>query len=180
MSTTVSSVRLLEAKTAMLLHVPFFASLLLDMMQLYIGKFPDKFPPGNETAATDGKHIWIDEDFFDSLSLPEAVFLLCHEVGHAMWDHLPRGKRHLDLGFEGREFNPRLWNMAGDYVINDMLIEAKVGVMPKCGLHDTDRGKQDSLVDDVYRGLEKEEKNNPGSVEGDSMDVHVLVPGLGD
>lgn len=170
------SIRLMEAKTAMLLHVPFFASLLLDMMTVFIGKFPDKFPPGNETAATDGKRIWIDEDFFDKLSLPEAVFLLCHEVGHAMWAHLARGKRYLDLGFEGKKFDPRLWNIAGDYVINDMLVQANIGSMPKMGLHDTDRGTHEDLVDDVYRKLYKEEQKNPGSVKGDSMDIHILTP----
>lgn len=54
-----------EVKTAMLLHVPFFASILLDMMTVKIGKFPDVFPPGmKNTAATNGKTIWFDTDFF--------------------------------------------------------------------------------------------------------------------
>ena len=47
-----------EVKTAMLLHVPFFASILLDMMHIKIGKFDNVFPPGMQhTAATDGKNI---------------------------------------------------------------------------------------------------------------------------
>ena len=170
---------LTAAKTAMLLHVPFFASLLLDMMKLHVGKFPDKFPPGNETAATDGKNIWMDEDFIEKLTLPELVFVLCHEVGHAMWQHMARGKRYFDLGFEGNKFDPRLWNVAGDYVINDMLVQAHIGAMPSMGLHDIKRATQSDLVDDVYKKLYKMEKDNPGSVNGDSMDVHILDLGTG-
>ena len=103
-----------EVKTAMLLHVPFFASLLLDMMKVKIGKFEGVFPPGmNHTAATDGQTIWFDQDFFEKLKLPERVFVMCHEVGHAMWAHLARGKQYLDCGFEGEPFDPGRWNRAG-------------------------------------------------------------------
>lgn len=165
---TTDNQQLMAAKTAMLLHVPFFASLLLDMMILKVGKF-DIFPPGNATAATDGKHIWIDEDFMKTLSLPEIVFLICHEVGHAMWGHMSRGKKYLDVGFEGRPFSPMLWNVAGDFIINDMLVQAKIGTMPSCGLHDTNIAGQSDLLDDVYRKLEQRCKNNSkgGGMKGD-------------
>jgi hypothetical protein len=102
------NLRWLEVKTSMLLYVPFFASLLMDMMKVKIGKFPGLFPPGNETAITDGRNVWIDRDFLSSLTLPEAVFLVCHEIGHAMWMHMSRGKQYLDMGFEGRQFDPWL------------------------------------------------------------------------
>jgi len=154
--------KLTECKTAMLLHCPFFASLLLDMMKIEIGKFPQIFPPGNETMATNGKRIWIDEDFMSTLKLPEAVFVMCHEVGHAMWSHMPRGKHYKDVGFDGNKFDPRLWNHAGDYVINDMLIESKVGKMPKIGLHDTSIATSGDLVDDVYRKLLKQQQQQGG------------------
>ncbi len=66
-------------KTALLLHVPFFASLLLDIMDVRIGKFDHLFPQGNATMATDGKTIYIDEDFLSGLKLENAVFGVCHE-----------------------------------------------------------------------------------------------------
>ena len=159
--------KLTEVKTAMLLHTPFFASLLLDMMKVKLGKFPNVFPPGNETMATNGKTIWVDEDFIQKLKLPEAVFVMCHEVGHAMWMHMSRGKDYSDSGFDGKPFNPRLWNIAGDYVINDMLVEAKVGKMPKIGLHDPSIGKAGDVVDDVYRKLLK---NPPTGGSGQGND----------
>lgn len=166
--------RLTEVKTAMLLHTPFFASLLLDMMVILLGKFPKVFPPGNETMATNGKKIWIDEDFLAKLKLPEAVYVLCHEVGHAMWLHMPRGKAYMDSGIgpDGKPFNPRVWNMAGDYVINDMLNEARVGKMPSMGLADKNIGTAEDMIDDVYRKLMEQQQqppNGPGEGEpGDS------------
>lgn len=150
--------KLTETKTAMLLHTPFFASLLLDMMRIRLGKFPEIFPPGNETMATDGKTIYVDEDFLMELKLPEAVFVMCHEVGHAMWSHMSRGKRYLDIGFDGAPFNPKLWNIAGDYVINAMLVKSNIGKMPKVGLHDVSIAQGDEMVDDVYRKLLKKQK----------------------
>jgi len=168
--TTAENRKMTEVKTAMLLHVPFFASLLLDMMEIKVGKFLNVFPPGNETAATDGKTIYIDEDFLDSMPLPEAVFVICHEVGHAMWQHMGRGKRYHDGGFEGAPFNPRAWNYAGDYVINDMLVKSKIGKMPGLGLLNP-QYTSEMLVDDVYREVMK----NPPQDDG-GFDTHILAP----
>lgn len=155
--------RFTEMKTGMLLHTPFFASLMLDTMTLKLGKFR-----GVDTAGTDGRTIWFDEDFLASLSLPEAVFLCCHEIGHAMFLHMERGRRYMDMGFDGKPFIPALFNDAADYVINDMLVKSKVGDMPKGGLIDK-RFTNDMLVDDVYRELLKEQppQGGKGQDQGD-------------
>lgn len=169
-----------EVKTAMLLHVPFFASLLLDMMTVKIGKFENVFPQGmNHTAATDGKTIWFDKDFFEKLKLPERVFVMCHEIGHAMWSHMSRGKHYFDTGFDGKPFNSGRWNRAGDYVINDMLDKCKVGKIPPNCLHNTDIAVSGDLVDDVYRKLEDDpnDGDGPGQGEGGSMDHHIYKSG---
>src|SRR5262245_58044286 len=141
-----------EIKVAMLVHVPFFSSLLFDMMDVQIGKFPHIFGGLTPTAATDGKRIYIDEDFLSGLKLPESVFLVCHEIGHAMWMHMARAKGYSDLGFEGEQFDPRRWNHAGDYVINDMLKTSQIGEMPKGGLHNS-KYPHTMQVEDVYRDL---------------------------
>lgn len=146
-----------EAKAALLLNVPFFAALMLDMMVTRIGKFPEVFGPHTPTMATNGKTIWIDEDFIQSLTVAETVFVLCHEICHAMWKHMARGKYFQDNGFECRPFNPFIWNMAGDYVNNDMLVKSKIGKMPKMGLIDP-KYTFEMLVDDVYRKLFEEQK----------------------
>lgn len=147
--------RLTESKTALLLSQPFFAALMLDMMTVKIGKFPQVFGGNAPTLATNGKTIWVDEDFIESLTVSEACFVLCHEIGHAMWQHMSRGKLYADMGFDDKPFDHKLWNVAGDFVINDMLVKSKIGKMPKLGLLDR-KYSYEMLVDDVYRDLLQE------------------------
>jgi predicted metal-dependent peptidase len=176
-----------EIKVAMIVHVPFFSSLLFDMMDVQVGKFPHIFGGLPPTAATDGRRIYIDEDFLSKLKLPEGVFLVCHEIGHAMWMHMARAKHYKDMGFEGEPFDARRWNYAGDYIINDMLKESGIGEMPQGGLHDR-KYTHMMQAEDVYRdlkdkmpprrtitvsigqgGMQAEDDGNDGS----GMDVHI-------
>ncbi len=165
--------RLTETKAGLLLNQPFFAALLLDMMTIEVGKFPQIFGGNTPTMATNGVKIWIDEDFIQKLTVNEAMFVLCHEIGHAMWLHMQRGKKYLDMGFDGMPFSPQLWNIAGDYIINDMLVKSEIGKMPKIGLLD---GKYtyDMVVDDVYRQLLQKSKcsscGGTGKQEGSGND----------
>jgi predicted metal-dependent peptidase len=173
-------------KTALLLHVPFFASLLLDIMDVRIGKYDHLFPPGAATMATDGKTIYIDEEFLSGLKLEEAVFGVCHEIGHAMWEHMSRGKVYQDTGFDGKEFYPMLWNVAADYLINDMLVESKVGAIKR----DKDgnpewllspKYKSTMSAEEVYRDLFKGAKVKGqlqlGDGQGKGQDVHIFDTG---
>jgi predicted metal-dependent peptidase len=64
-------------------------------------------------AATDGKGIVYNYDFFSSLSVKQRVTLICHELLHILLGH------HLRL--RGRDHE--LWNVATDYVINLILVE---------------------------------------------------------
>src|SRR3990172_1800071 len=158
-----------ELKTALLLYMPFFASLLLDKMAVKIGKF-EVLAPFN-TAGTNGKIIYIDEDYFKTLKLVEAVFLVCHEIAHAMWMHMDRGKRYLDAGIgpDGKyKFVPLLWNIAADFVINDMLVTAKIGKHPKGALLNP-KYSGSMLVEDVYKDLVKECKDKEKG-QGESSD----------
>ena len=175
--TRITNPKFLEVKTAMLLHMPFFASLLLDIMQVKVGKFPGLFPPGQkETAATDGKWIYFDEDFLNSLTTKEAVGLTCHEVSHAMWEHMARGKHYLDLGFDGEPFQPILWNIAGDYIINDMLIKSGM-TLPEGGCVDP-QYTMDMAIEDVYRALRKRQKEQQKKGKGKGQPGESGIPGV--
>ena len=92
------------------------------------------------TACTDGIVLIVNPKFFLSLTLQEQVFLLEHESYHVAFMHMGR--------VEKRDF--RLWNMATDYVINLMLVEAN-GVMPEGGL--LDRKYQNFTSEEVYQDL---------------------------
>jgi predicted metal-dependent peptidase len=166
---TTASTRMTEIKSALLLNQPFFASLLLDLMEVKVGKFPEIFGQNEPTMATNGKTIWVDEDFLVKMTLKEGAFVLAHEIGHAMWQHMQRGKMYMDAGFEGTRFSPMLWNIAGDYVINDMLVKSGIGKMPKQGLLDA-KYEYTMTVDEVYRDLLEEHGDSGGSDSSDGED----------
>lgn len=166
--------RYTEIKTAMLVHVPFFSSLLFDMMDVQVGKFPDIFNGRPPTAATDGKRIFIDEDFLSKLKLPECVGLVCHEIGHAMWMHMARAKHYADMGLQGEPFDARRWNHAGDYVINDMLTKSGLR-LPDGGLLDK-KYTCDMMVEDVYADLKDKMPPPPPNGGDGCIDVHIHAP----
>lgn len=73
------------------------------------------------TGATDGKVIYINENFFDELTPKQRVFLIAHEIWHIALMHMHR------LGSR----NPQIWNMAADYVINALLIKENYEFIPE-------------------------------------------------
>lgn len=102
-----------------------------------------------ETAATDGINLFFNPEFFLGLDPDQRIFLILHEVMHNVYDHLTR------VGFR----DPTTWNEAGDFVINDELIQRNFK-MPPVGLHDTQyRGMS---TDEVYSIL-IDKKNKGGS-----------------
>lgn len=108
-----------KAKATLVLDHPFFASIICSMP---IIEDESLNPP---TMATNGKWVRYHPEFVDESTLQEVVFVLCHEVGHCMFSHMfRRGQR-----------NHKRWNIAGDYIINDMLVNDKVGHMPALALH---------------------------------------------
>ena len=64
-----------------------------------------------ETAATDGKTIFINQDYLTSLSSSEQNALLLHEVLHMALLHCIR------IGGRDRH----IWNIAADIVVNGLI-----------------------------------------------------------
>ena len=82
----------------------FFAALMM-----FANIYPSK---KIDTAATNGKDIYVNEDFLKSLKSKEQNALLLHEVLHVALLHVPRiGSR-----------DKRVWNIAADIVVNDLII----------------------------------------------------------
>ena len=116
------------------------------------------------TACTDGKVIRFNPDFLLSLNKHEQVGLCVHEVMHVYSKHhLRRGNR-----------NPTLWNVAADYFINQVIVDAiqmerlhrgKTGPRASCmALPDG------ALIDDRFRGMSTEQIYDILSEEGDQPD----------
>ena len=155
---------------------PFFATFLLSTMRLVE---TDTLP----TAGTDGRTIWINPEFFAAKPAAEREFVLAHEVLHAIFDHMGRGKLYAQTGF-GPDLKPwshRKYNIVADFVINDVLKQSGVGSCPADALVN---GKYDAtwVVDDAYVDYDMEDEP-PGDGEGPGQghggfDVH-MEPGPG-
>lgn len=95
-----------KARSAMIIDQPFFGALALRLDIVERTDIP--------TMAVDGKRMfynpkWVEQQ--DAVTLKSAV---AHEVMHCVFDHcVRRGSRH-----------PRKWNIAGDFVINDVIKDA--------------------------------------------------------
>lgn len=122
---------------------------------------------GIPTACTDGVNKRYGKDFIEKLSLAELGGLVLHENGHVMLKHIPR---HKDLIKQ----NPRLANVAMDFVINAIIMEISKKVpdlvkLPKGGLYDAKyHGWSVRQVwDDLVKRMEQE-KQRPNGQQGQS------------
>lgn len=68
------------------------------------------------TAATDGSHIYFNPALLELCSKDDIVFLFAHEILHNCLDHIYRGK--------GKNHN--IWNIATDFVVNNILLSTDI------------------------------------------------------
>lgn len=143
-----------RAKVALALDHPFFASILMKRKLIARDDIP--------TAAVDQRgQIYYNPKFVESLTVPQCVFLLAHEVGHVIGQHAAR------LGSR----NAKKWNIAGDAWINDMLRAADVGEFIAGGV--AMPGSKDRTVDEIYNELPDPTDGNgkgPGGIGDDLLD----------
>lgn len=126
-----------RARVKMLLDYP-----LLGQPLLHLQPQPVKWCG---TAATDGRYLYYNEEFVESLDRSRLVFLLGHEVLHAILDHIfRRGKR-----------DKALWGMAVDYIANDILIKSKIGTPIEGALHHPAYNSDIYIAEEVYALLER-------------------------
>jgi predicted metal-dependent peptidase len=156
-----------DAVSALLFSQPFFGTLLMKMQHVEDRTLN---PP---TACVNGREVRYHPDFFDKLTLDEAVFVVAHEVMHLAWMHLPRLRHYLRQGAgpDGKPLDTRLFNMAMDYPVNASLTVAKVGVMPKLGCLDMQRFPAEMSPEEVYIELRKDQKKGK-EPKGEAMDGH--------
>jgi predicted metal-dependent peptidase len=118
-------------------------------------------------AATDGAQLLFKPSQFFKLTLMERVFAVCHEISHCVADHCGMGyqmkkRGEIVMGNKKLEYDPMHANIVQDYIINDMLIDAKFGTFNKNWLHDTNIATfKDDWVE-VYFKTYKKRKKPPG------------------
>ena len=146
--------RLSKAKTTVMLEHPFWGSLIMNM--------PFHLDENIPTACTNGQWIKFNPHFLADKTDENIKWILAHEIAHPMFDHCTRrGDR-----------DPYKWNEAGDYVINQVLEDEKIGVKPSGVLFDPDLYKKgDGITDRIYNLLPDTPEDEQGfGGEGQPMD----------
>lgn len=163
-----------DTRAAFIWHCPAFTHILYTMMNKNNNEHIAIFTREVPVAATDGQHVLINPDEFFKLSLNERIFVVAHEVSHGIFGHVemlfklqmqgkvcyPDGK---ELPFENDTFQHAM-----DYVINDMLVESKIGQYKDTWLHDPTIATHMDSVLTAYRRLYQQNQQN-GSGGGASQ-----------
>jgi len=110
--------RVEKAQTRVIFTVPFFAP--------GVAKLPVVWDPAVDTACTGGDCIRFNPEFFDSLTDPQLVTVICHETAHCLLGHIWRAPGGCDWD---------QWNIACDHAVNLMLKDFSAMVTAK-GLAD--------------------------------------------
>lgn len=156
MSKTNARDKLVKSRVSMLLKYPFWGPLAarLKLQEVEWCK----------TIATDGRTFYYNAEFVSKLSDGEMVFGFGHELGHIIFDHMSRRG----------DKNPQVWNMAGDYIINNMLIRENVGTRITTIPILEDRKYEGMTADEVYDSLMKN-----ATVIRATLDDHLDMEGDG-
>jgi predicted metal-dependent peptidase len=166
-----------DTRVSLLWHCPAFSHIFYTMMDNAGSKHVALFTKDIPIAATDGVNLLLNPDTFFEYNLSERIFACAHEIMHCVWDHCGLMHRFISRGKvtypDGTElpYDQKTMNIATDLIINDMLIEAKVGSFNKDWLHDKSLATSMDSAIDAYK---KVYKANPP--KGKGFDVH-LAPG---
>lgn len=117
-----------KTRIRLMLDHPFFGILALSLQLVR------KDSVG--TLSTNGRHIFYNPAFIESLSSRERVFVFMHEIGHVILLHM----------FRRDDRDPKIWNVACDYAVNFMIKDSIGTIMPEKVLYDV-----------KYKGMSAEE-----------------------
>jgi predicted metal-dependent peptidase len=157
--------RIIVARVGLLLRHPFFGNMAT---RLQIKSADDWLG----TAAVDGRNLYFNTQFFNAMSNKEIEFVIAHEILHCVFDHL--GRRD--------DRNPKIYNIAADYIVNNLLVRDRIGDKPK--LVDCfqdfkyDSWTSEEVYDDIF---EEAKKNGEEFLKqlGEMLDEHIDWEGEG-
>lgn len=150
--------RITVARVGLLLKHPFFGNLAT---RLKVKAADDWLP----TAAVDGRNLYFNTQFFNAMDNAEIEFVVAHEILHCVFDHL--GRRD--------ERDPKLYNIAADYIVNNLLVRDKIGAKPKlvdCFQDFKYEGwTSEQVYDDLYENAEKINLDDLGELLDEHLDL---------
>jgi predicted metal-dependent peptidase len=157
--------RIIIARVGLLLRHPFFGNmatrLRIQAADEWLG-----------TAAVDGRNLYFNTQFFNAMNNKEIEFVIAHEILHCVFDHL--GRRD--------ERNPMLYNIAADYIVNNLLVRDRIGTIPSIVSCYQDFKYEGWSSEEVYDELFEEAKKNGEEYLkqlGEMLDEHLDLEGDG-
>ena len=175
-----------DTRAALMYYAPEFTHIFYTLMNaddnyIAVATDSDEVVP---TAATDGETIVINVNRYFDHGLLERLFILGHEIVHNIFDHcglLYRCRRNGKVICSDGSVLPydeNLLQWALDYVVNAILIDAKLGRPPDKLLYDTNIATHLDSVLDVYAKLfHKLGGGGGGNSPGDDPDAEGSAPG---
>ena len=157
--------RIIIARVGLLLRHPFFGNMATRL----------KIQAADEwlmTAAVDGRNLYFNTQFFNAMNNKEIEFVIEHEILHCVFDHLTRRE----------DRNPMLYNIAADYIVNNLLVRDRIGEKPSIVDCYQDFKYEGWTSEEVYKELfDEAKKNGEEFLEqlGEMLDEHLDLEGDG-
>jgi predicted metal-dependent peptidase len=149
--------KIIVARVGLLLRHPFFGNLAT---RLQIKEATEWLP----TAATDGRAIFFNREFFTPLSIKQVEFVIAHEILHNVFDHMSRN--------EGRD--RKIFNIAADYCVNGQIVRDRIGDHTIEGIkifHDPKYygWSAEQVYDEIFEKYDEEQLSQLGQL----LDEHI-------
>ena len=148
--------KIIVARVGLLLRHPFFGNMATRL----------KIQDGSDwckTAATDGRSIFFNRDFFNDLTVKQIEFVIAHEILHNVFDHMGR--------CEGRD--RKIFNIAADYCVNGQLIRDRIGdQVTKIQIYHDQKyygWSAEQVYDDIYEKMDEQMLEQLGQM----LDEHI-------
>lgn len=148
--------KIIVARVGLLLRHPFFGNMATRL----------KIEDGSnwcKTAATDGRSIYFNREFFENLTHKNVEFVIAHEILHNVFDHMGR--------CEGRD--RKIFNAAADYCVNGQLVRDRIGdpIKDFQMFHDQKYygWSAEQVYDDIYEKMDSEMLDAIGKL----LDEHI-------
>ena len=162
----------IETRSALLWTAPAFTHLLFSMLNPSKGELAAIFTEDIPIAATDGSNLILNPKTFFKYSLGERIFITAHEIAHCMFNHcglsrpFQQTKKVKYADGTSLPYDAELMNVAMDLIINDMLIESKIGTFPKEGCHDKSVATCNDSFLDAYKKVYKKQNGKGPTGKG--------------
>jgi predicted metal-dependent peptidase len=154
--------RIIVARIGLLLRHPFFGNMAT---RLRIVEADDWLG----TAAVDGRNLYFNTQFFNAMSNKEIEFVIAHEILHCVFDHLLRRE----------DRDAMIFNIAADYIVNNLLVRDRIGEIPKlvdCFQDFKYEGwSSEEVYDDIFEKYDQEQLEQLGEL----LDEHIDWEGDG-